>query len=114
MYGILGAAADAAGIANDIGLGDLLNLATATGFAGLSWYLIVRHIPKMMNDFRTDIRDERNSREAVTDKFMQMITDNRERSHEQRMEDRKVYLEATQTLLRESLSAMKEMKNGRT
>lgn len=123
VHEILGAAAEGVGIANDIGLGDLLNLATATGFAGLSWYLIVRQIPKMINDFRIDIRDERQSREAmndrfanlittITDKFMKMETDSRERFHEQRMEDRKVYLEATQTLIRESLAALKEVKNG--
>lgn len=112
MYGLLGAAANGVGIENDIGLGDLLNLATSTGFAGLAWYLIVRHIPKMMTDFREDIREERRSREAATAQFMEMVTENRERSHEQRMEDRKVYLEATQTLLRESLTAMKEIKNG--
>lgn len=71
-----------------------------------------REIAASRAEFLTELAAERKSREIMADRFMVMLTENRERSHEQRMEDRRVYLESTQTLLRESLAAMKEMKHG--
>jgi hypothetical protein len=55
---------------------------------------------------------ERLSREASNKEFMAMITTHREMSHAQRMEDRKVYQESLQTMLRDFLASIKEIKNG--
>lgn len=69
---------------------------------------------KSLNAMLLELAAERHSREATNDKFMAMITENRERSHEQRMEDRKVYQDSTRAMLTEFLAAMKEIKNGHT
>lgn len=137
MHELFGAAAD-----GGMGVwGPIANLAATSIIALLLVWILIRRDPEerkahaaelgaARTEYHTslvavleELAEERRSREAtsekfttliadLTDRYMEMITQHRERSHEQRMEDRKVYLEATQTLLRESLSAMKEIKNG--
>jgi hypothetical protein len=95
-------------------------VATAV-ITGLFIWTVTRYVPGLQDEARKEmaaareefvieLRAERASREATTEKFMKMITDNREMSHTQRMEDRKTYLESTQAMLREFLAAIKEVK----
>ncbi len=65
---------------------------------------------RSLNSVLGELRAERASREATNEKFMAMVTENRKRSHEQRMEDRKVYQDSTRAMLQEFLSAVKEIK----
>lgn len=130
MYGIplIGQAADS--------LGDLAPWANLTATVVMTlvfvWILTKRdpkdreltrlELAAARDDYQESLKSvlvelaaERHSREITNDKFMAMITENRERSHEQRIEDRKVYQDSTRAMLQEFLSAVKEIKrNGHT
>ena len=51
---------------------DWLSLVSSGGFAALAWYLIVRHLPKITDDFRADLREERESRTKLTGTFTEL------------------------------------------
>jgi len=64
------------------------------------------------SEFLKELAEERKSRESANEKFMVMVTENRERSHSQRMEDRKAYQDSTRVMLQEFLGAVREIRNG--
>lgn len=47
-----------------------IQVATAAGFAGLAWYLILRALPALVRDFREDLAAERALREAQGKAFI--------------------------------------------
>ena len=51
---------------------DWLSLVSSGGFAALACYLIVRHLPKITDDFRADLREERESRTKLTGTFTEL------------------------------------------
>lgn len=50
-----------------------LQTATAAGFAGLAWYLIVRAMPALVSTFRQDLAEERKAREEQGEAFTRAI-----------------------------------------
>lgn len=69
--------------------GPLIDLATATGFAGLVWYLVVKHIPAIELRHQTErsewlayIKGRDSTFEQLTREYLQSVNDMRQEIRE--------------------------------
>lgn len=76
-----------------------VSLITTGGFGVLAWYLIAKVIPKQTEDFRTDVK-------LLTDTHKAALKDLHTECREERIEQRREYLDATKRQNDESISRL--------